>query len=497
MKISEINKLAKKHKHLIFNVLLVAILIFGFAVRLYKIRNPIADWHSFRQADTASVSRYYAENGINLLIPKYHDLSRVQSGIFNPEGYRFVEFPLYNAIHAILFKAIGVFTFEEWGRLLSIFSTLSSAVFLFLITNKLYGKLVGIISMLFFLFIPFNIYFTRVILPEPLAVMFALFSLWLFVLYQENNKILTLIISSLMLSIGVLVKPYVVFFGFPYIYYFYSKYIRNFVKPRKIEILALLRNKEIYLSIIIIFLPFLLWRMWMSKYPSGIPFWKWTFNGDGIRFHPAFWYWIFGERLGKMILGIWGVVPFVFGIISLKKKDGFIFSLLIGMFVYVSLLATANVRHDYYQTLVIPVVSIVLGKGFVEFWKVKYGNIFLKRIILIVCIGLGFIVSAFQVKEFYKVNHPEIIEAGKRVDSITPKNAIIIAAYNGDTAFLYQTKRRGWPVVELPIIELIEEGAEYYVSVNFDSQTLDFMNKFKIMEKTDKYVILDLVNIEK
>ena len=104
-----------------------------------------------------------------------------------------------------------------------------------------------------------------------------------------------------------------------------------------------------------------------------------------------------------------------------------------------------------------------------------------------------FVSGASQIKEFYKVNHPEIISAGKAVDKLTPKDALVIAAYNGDTAFLYQTKRRGWPVVDRPINELIEKGAEYYVSVNLNHpQTMEFMNSFEIIEKTNEYVIIDL-----
>ena len=80
-------------------VLLVAILIVGFIVRLYKINSPIADWHSFRQADTAAVARVYLEKGINLLEPTYYDISRVQSGHFNPIGYRFFEFPIFPLLH--------------------------------------------------------------------------------------------------------------------------------------------------------------------------------------------------------------------------------------------------------------------------------------------------------------------------------------------------------------------------------------------------------------
>src|SRR3989344_9203010 len=106
-----------KNKKLI-PILAIITAFMGLLVRLYKIGNPVADWHSFRQADTASVTRVYAEEGINLLIPRYHDISTTQSGLFNPEGYRFVEFPIFNAIHALLLTNFGIFSLEVWGRLL-------------------------------------------------------------------------------------------------------------------------------------------------------------------------------------------------------------------------------------------------------------------------------------------------------------------------------------------------------------------------------------------
>ena len=67
------------------------------------------------------------------------------------------------------------------------------------------------------------------------------------------------------------------------------------------------------------------------------------------------------------------------------------------------------------------------------------------------------ITSAYEVREFYKINRPEIIQAGNAVNRLTEKNSLVIAAYNGDTAFLYQTGRIGWPVVDRPIDELIEK----------------------------------------
>jgi len=137
---------------------------------------------------------------------------------------------------------------------------------------------------------------------------------------------------------------------------------------------------------------------------------------------------------------------------------------------------------------------------FVWFWhkelcicgKPEFKSI-LSRSLLIFSLASMFGVGAYQAKEFYKINHPEIISTGEVVDRIVPKDALIIAPYNGDTAFLYHTKRRGWPVVDTDFDTLIDRGADYYVSVTQnDSDTLMLMERFKIVEKTADYIILDL-----
>lgn len=230
----------------------------------------------------------------------------------------------------------------------------------------------------------------------------------------------------------------------------------------------------------------------MSQFPEGIPFWKWTFNGDAIRFKPSFWYWIIGERLTKLILGYLGIIPFFIGLV-VKRKDKFIAYLSLGIFLYVSVFATANVRHDYYQSIAIPAISLIFSSGFVNLWNSGIYNLKLTRCFLIIFSTLMITIGSYQVKEFYKINHPEIILAGEAVDRLTPKNSLVIADYNGDTTFLYHTKRRGWPVVELPINELISEGASYYTSVSLDNpQTREFMRKFEVVEKTNEYVVIRL-----
>src|SRR5436190_23760701 len=88
-------------------LLLVLIFVLGFLVRLYRFNNPIADWHAWRQGDTNAVSAIYARDGIDFLHPRFFDLSNVASGYENLKGLRFVEFPIYNAAQAFLFRIFG------------------------------------------------------------------------------------------------------------------------------------------------------------------------------------------------------------------------------------------------------------------------------------------------------------------------------------------------------------------------------------------------------
>ena len=45
-------------------LLLSLIILIGFVARVYKLDSPIADWHSWRQADTAAVTRNFIKEKI-------------------------------------------------------------------------------------------------------------------------------------------------------------------------------------------------------------------------------------------------------------------------------------------------------------------------------------------------------------------------------------------------------------------------------------------------
>lgn len=468
-----------------FTVLVLAVILLGgLGARLYKVNNPIADWHSWRQADTASVSRIYLDDGMNLLKPRYYDISTVQTGFKNPEGLRFVEFPIFNLLHVWLVQLLPMFSFEMLGRLVSILSALATTVFIFLIGKELHNKWVGLISAFLYSFIPFNVFFTRVILPDPLAVSFAVGGLWFFLQYHKKTSLLALFFSGILFSLALLAKPHSLFYGLPVVVMLLNKY----------SLKKIFNSIPLLMTLAVVLIPFLLWRYWITHYGNlvGIPHISWAFNGDKIRFRPSYWRWIYGERLGSMILGTWGLIPFAYGILNLAKKNLFLTSLLTGMFFYLAIIATANVRHDYYQTFIVPAIALTAGYGSWLIWSNKEFNMWIRRGLVIFSIGMMMLMGYDKVKGFYNINHLEIVEVGKVVDETLPKDALVIAPYNGDTAFLYQTNRFGWPIITTDIDDLIDQGADYYVSVNYDDQTNKYRQRFETVSANTKYIILDL-----
>lgn len=469
-------------------ILLSIILFISVVARLYDINSPLADWHSWRQADTASVSRIFVQEGIRPLYPRYYDISTIQTGQFNRNGYRFVEFPLFNILHAHLASSFPSVSLEVWGRIVSISCTLVSVLILYLMGRRLGGYAIGLLASFFYAILPFNIYFTRVILPEPMAVMLGLISIWLFSLFIDSKKMICIILSATAFSLAILTKPTVVFYAFPIASLAITEYgVKGLTQNR--QLLA-----KLLLFGLIVLLPMVLWRWWTAKFPEGVPFWKWMFNEDGIRFRPSYWRWIFGERIGHLILGSWGLVVAVSGLLSMKslRNNLFELSFFIGAILYLVVFATVNVRHDYYQTVIIPPIVLLLAKGTVYLWQSQVFNKLISRGILLFSLFVMLITSWLQVREFYKIVHPEILDAGKRVDEIIEKDALVIAPYNGDTAFLYHTKRFGWPYKDRAIEELISKGANYFVSVNIDRETQDIMDAYRVIERNEKYVIVDL-----
>jgi len=465
---------------------LLLIMALAFFLRLYRLDNPVADWHSWRQADTSSVSRRFVQEGFDLLHPKFHDLSRIPSDHENPEGHRFVELPIYNFFQAGAFKLLPFFSLEVWGRLVSIIASLGAMIFLYLIVKKYSGAKTAWWAAFFYAVLPFNVYYSRTILPESMMNM-----AWLGMIYFFDQWISCslspishyLLPAILFAASAFLLKPYTLVFLLPIAYLAWRQWRLDQQKWF-----------TLVLCLFVSLAPLVLWRWWMQRYPEGIPLSLWLY-GHNIRLKGAFFWWLFAQRIGKLILGFWGLIPLGIGLaLKPKPKEGwFFYTWIAAILFYFFYIAGGNIQHDYYQVMIVPVICVFLAKGahFLMTAPSKFFSRSASRLLLITCLLFTLAFSWYQIRDFFNINNPIIAAAGEAANQLLPADAKVIAPYGGDTAFLYQTKRQGWPV-GIEIEQMINRGAQYYVNVNFDVETEWVMANWCVLQKTDQWVIVDL-----
>jgi hypothetical protein len=479
-------------------ILLTVIIVLSFCFRLYHFSSPIADWHSWRQADTSSVSRMFLQKGFDMLHPKFDDLSNVPSGLDNPEGYRFVEFPIYNFLQAAPSMAFGLLTLEEWGRLVTMVGMAFSTVFVFAIVKRHGSSPAALLSSFFFSFLPYNIYYGRVTLPDPLMVTATLGGIYFFDLWiakgissKSSLSILYCVMGIFLSAVALLLKPFAAFFLVPMIILAYNQFGFSFLK-----------RWQLYIFSVLSVLPLGLWRFWITQYPEGIPVSNWLFNGGNIRFKGAYFYWIFGEHIGKEILGYAGYGLLLLGILVVtsrlymkNRKDMlFLLSFLFGTVLYVSIVARGNVQHDYYQIPILPTLAIFMGFGGAFLIDpLKEFSSSAGRILFVSFTLFTFFFGWYTVRDFFNINNPSIVRAGAAVNRLTPPNAKVIALYDGDTSFLYQTHRSGWASFEKSLPEMITLGAQYLVIANPTPNDLSgFGTTYPIVAEDSSYLILKL-----
>ena len=475
-------------KRKILNISIIfGILIFAIVLRTYRLHAPLGDWHSWRQADTASVAWEYVQAGhVDLFHPRFHDVSSIPSGLDNPEGWRMVEFPLRDGLHAQLYFWFPQLGFLEWGRIISIFCSVATILLLYLIVLDISGFTAASFTALTFAILPYNIFYGRVILPEPMLVFFAILTLYTYMRHIQTGKIIWWLFTLLSLTFALLLKPTALTILLPMWGYAYAKHhlsLGNFFYFLSLPILAIV--------------PYFLWRRHIAAYPAGIPASSWLFNSNGIRFKGAWFRWLFGERIGKLILGYWGLVPLAFGVLKLgqKKTETLVYGgFVLGSLAYLAIIATGNVQHDYYQIQIMPTISILVGVGCSYIFVLKRGwhKLFASFFILGI-LALSLALSWYEIRGYFWINNQAMVEAGLRLNALTPTDALVIAPYQGDTAFLFQTKRRGWPIGG-DIEDKIKKGADYYITTTRDTEYNLLKTKYTLIEETEKYSIIKLMD---
>ena len=472
------------------------ILLLALGLRWYKIDIPLADHHSWRQADTAAVARNFIKEGFDFLHPRIDNMAPISKEmVFNPQRYFLVEPPIYQTLVAGVYALFGVQ--EKRARLVTIGFSLGAIIFLFLLVRKLVDQRIALLAAFFMAILPYSIYYSRVVLPDAEMLFTSITMLYFFILWLEKQTWRRFGLAVFFAAWALTLKMFPLFLGIPLFYLVWRQWGFNF-----------LRQKKLYLFLFLAFLPLVAWRIWISQFPEGIPASTWLFNLYGIRFRPAFFRWIFAERIGKLILGYWGLPLLVLGLmLKTKKKEGWFFHWwLLAFLVYVTVFATGNVTHDYYQIPFIPMAAVFLAKG--TDWLLKASKQSFSKMVsyllIAICILFMFGFSWYEIESFYLIQGGVDL-AGLAVDELLPQDALILTGDSNDATLLYNTNRYGWaggyasniPNEKEAFNKARERGAEYYVTTKVNElKSTEFgqflFNESKLIKETDQYVIFDI-----
>jgi hypothetical protein len=107
------------------------------------------------------------------------------------------------------------------------------------------------------------------------------------------------------------------------------------------------------------------------------------------------------ERIGTYILGIYGVLFLGLGLIA-KYRSILIPSLTVSALTYLFVFQGGNVQHEYYQTVIFPVLAILIGSGASLLFDLSTNkfNRFLSYPLVVVFFIFMIVFSYYKVKDY-------------------------------------------------------------------------------------------------
>jgi hypothetical protein len=171
----------------------------------------------------------------------------------------------------------------------------------------------------------------------------------------------------------------------------------------------------------------------------------------------------------------------------------------------VTVFAAGNITHDYYQVPFIPIACVFLAKG--SYWLIAGNRQSFNRLLctmfFVLCTAFMLAFSWFEVRGFYLIQGGVDL-AGRAVDELTPKNALVLTGDSNDVTLLYNTNRWGWTggyasyfPNTLETIEKVKKmGATVYVTTKFERNS-EFgkymLGNYPVIKQTDQYIIFSLI----
>jgi len=330
-------------------VLLVSLAIIfgvGLAIRLYGLTDPPLDFQPTRQLHSALMARGMYYQNLSA-IPAWQRQLAVHQ--WKLEGL--TEPPIMEHLVAFCYQLMGG-VYLWIARLYSILFWLLGGIALFLLVRDISGSDGAIISLVYFLVLPYAAIASRAFQPDPLLTSLIIFSFWAMNRWYHNPSWGWTIATGALSGAAILVKSTAVFFVAAALIglILVGTGLKKAVRDPKVWVIAILA--------VIPYGMFYVYGMYISGQLA---------SQFALRFFPQLWLdpaWYI--RWTDQISGVVGFGWFLIGILGLwlikdKTQRAMFLCVMLGYLVYGFTLDYHISTHDYYQLPLVPVIAIGIG----------------------------------------------------------------------------------------------------------------------------------------
>ncbi|QGG49349.1 ArnT family glycosyltransferase [Heliorestis convoluta] len=430
--------------------LLGGLLFVALLLRLQGIDVPFADFHSWRQSDTAAVARHFYELEMNILRPQLHYYGA-------PPNYAELEFGLLPFITALLYHLWGgeaVWIARSVVVLFSIWSILS----IYRIAHHFWGTWASLAAAFVLALHPTYVYFSRSYQPDVPMIALALAGLANFLAWRNKGSLFHAVLGCFWLTLAVLVKPPALIFYFPLaIWWFYSD--RNWYIAAA------------YLFFPIAFTAAYIWSIHgIAQHPfvsgltigfagrlleQGIPLGWFNDVARGL-----FFYTFTPALLLPVLVGLWRAFS--------SDAWKWILPWIVGLTAFF-MLAGSNVLNllQYYYLVAIPLVALLVAAALSEserfqdmnswIWRQSWQKIRYTVLFWLFLAGGSYLVvntyhwwlpqwwlqgEPWRYELWYNVDE-KVLQVGSKLDEITDKEDLLLIV-EGTPRTLFHSRRFGW-----------------------------------------------------
>jgi len=478
-------------------VLLACLLILGVILRLIDLTDPPLDFHSTRQLRNILVARDIYYQITSDAVPEIRDLAATFSkrvGDFEP--------PIIEAMVALGYAWTGGESFAI-PRIINTFFWLLAGFALFDLARRMTSDEGALISLAFYLVLPFSVQASRSFQPDPLMTSFFVLGLYTLYRWVKDRTWKWAILSALFLGLATLVKVVIAFF------------------VGTVAIAAVLlaygwekfwKTPQVWAMGILMILPAFSYYILGSGERSTEYFISWTLDLIHLLSSTKFylqWMTFLGSLFGLPIIYL-----SIIGVLLLPPRGRVLLvSVWIGYLLYGLTLPFQMYTHSYYHIQLVPVIALGIApiaqliaeqaKGQGRFWR--------SLLIGLVLVGVAYpawVARSVLVSEDYRheiafwENIGEAIPADRDTIALTQDYGYRLMAFGWRKTSLWPIstelmKVRGGGIDAQKEFDGRTEGEDFFLITAFGQYErqpglIEILANYPIAAEGDGYLIFDI-----